>query len=75
MANRIDKIKPAPLPFPNGGGLDLLASNSEAKLKDLEHQILDLKTQLGHHHIDKKYTPKTTAPKKPAAKRSSKRGA
>lgn len=62
MAERITKLKPAPLLYPNGGGLETMSSKTSDKIKQLEHQILDLQTQVGHHKIDKKYAPKPIAP-------------
>jgi len=64
MASRPTKLKPAPLAYPNGGGLKSMGNKSDSKMKDLEHQIIDLQTQLNHHKVDKKYQPKPMAMQK-----------
>ena len=66
---RPTRLAPAPLAFPSGGGLKAMGNKSDTKMKDLEHQILDLQNELNHHKVNKKYAPKPITPAKPATKR------
>jgi hypothetical protein len=56
------KIKPAPLAFPNGGGLK--AMNKGSKVKEQEIRVAEEQHKLKLAQIDEKYKAKSATPKK-----------
>jgi hypothetical protein len=57
---RVTRIKPAPLAYPNGGGLKAMGT-ARNKERQLEVALHEAKMALDRHRIDKKYTAKPSA--------------
>lgn len=57
---RVTRLKPAPLTYPNGGGLKAMGA-AKSKEKQLELAVHDAKKALDRYRIDKKYTAKPSA--------------
>lgn len=54
---RITRVKPAPLAYPNGGGLKAMAAKNSQE-KKLELAVHEATTALNRYRIDKKFAPK-----------------
>lgn len=59
---RITRVKPAPLAYPNGGGLKAMAA-SAGKEKQLELAVHEAQTELNRFRINKKFAAKPASTK------------
>jgi len=58
------KLPPAPVPYPNGGGLKVIMEKKNAT-KKLEHDKIDLQAKIDHAKVEERYKPKPPTTKKP----------